>query len=134
MVLAFTEDSAKKFVKQYEDQAAEIVSRRREGTKRFSSGAYTGRYINDLNNFFIETQLGPNNNTLEMPSQGKWTQQYELRHLQNDIFEPSLSLDDEAKRGRFHVSSVNYFLVEFYATQSRVDHLVWLGKQPRKIE
>ena len=127
MVLAFTEDSAKKFVKQYEDQAAEIVSRRREGTKRFSSDVYTGGYINDLNNFFIETQLGPNNNTLEMPSQGKRTQQYGLRHLQNDIFEWSLSLDDEAKQGRFHVSSVDYFLVEFHATQSRVDHLVWLG-------
>lgn len=101
MVLAFTEDSAKKFVKQYEDQAAEIASRRREGTKRFSPDAYTGCYINDLKDF-IEIQLGP-----KMPFQGERTQQYELRHLQNDIFEWYLSLDDEAKRGRFHISSVN---------------------------
>ncbi|CAG8269097.1 unnamed protein product [Penicillium salamii] len=132
--VAFTEDSARKFVKQYENQAAEIASMRREGTQRFSSDKYTGRYTNELNNFVLGIQLGLNNNTLKMLFQGKKTQQYELRHLQDDIFEWSLSLDDEAKRGKFHISSVYYFLVEFHATQGGLDHLIWLGKCLRKIE
>lgn len=52
--VVFTEDSTRWFIKQYEDQAAEIASMRREGTQTFSSDEYTGRYTNDRNNFVLE--------------------------------------------------------------------------------
>lgn len=132
--VGFTERSAQKLIKTYEQLAADMKAMRREGTRRFDPGQYAGRYINDLQNFILEIRLGANDDTFEMLFQGKSSQKYELRHLQDDVFEWSLSLDGEAKHGRFHIPTVFYFLVEFYATQGRVDRLVWQGGNLRKIE
>lgn len=130
----FTERSAKKFLKQYERRDAQIAAMRREGTQRFPPIEYAGRYSNELGNFILEIQLGPNNDTFHMLFQGKKSQQYELRHLQDDTFEWSLSLDDEAKRGRFQMPIVFYFLLDFQATQNKVDSLDWIGETLWKLK
>lgn len=130
----FTEDSVKKLLGQYQEHAAQIARMRREGTRRFPAGEYAGRYANDLGNFVLEIRPGHNDDTFEMLFQGRKSQQYELRHLRDDIFEWSLSLDDEAKRARFHIPNTYYFLVKFHSAQDRVNRLTWLGTSFRKIQ
>ncbi|KAJ5986314.1 Protein flp [Penicillium sp. IBT 35674x] len=112
-LVSFTEDTSNKLIHKYKQQAENITSRRRIGTRRFSLGEYAGSYINELKNFVLEIQIGPENNTLEVLFQGSEFQRYSLRHLEDNIFEWSLSLDEEAERGRYHITEVDYFLIDF---------------------
>ena len=76
--------------------------------------AYVGRYCNDLRNFFIDVRKHPKNpNCLELAFQGKDTQVYELRHLQNDMFEWALDYNESARRARFTIWDPLYFEVDF---------------------
>lgn len=75
---------------------------------------YIGRYCNDLQNFFIDVRKHPENpDCLELAFQGKGTQVYELRHLQNDVFEWALSYDESARRARFTIWDPFYFEIDF---------------------
>lgn len=132
-LVSFTEDTSNKLIHKYKQQADNIASRRRIGTRRFSLREYAGRYINELKNFVVEIHVGPENNTLEVLFQGRESQRYSLRHLEDNIFEWSLSLDEEAERGRYHITEVDYFLIYFRTAMTQVDCLVWTGYKFTKI-
>ncbi|KAJ5559370.1 penicillin-binding protein [Penicillium frequentans] len=131
--VSFTEDTSEKLIHKYKRQADNITSRRRVGTREFPLEEYTGRYINELGNFVLAIQVGPDNKTLEVLFQGRESQRYSLRHLADNTFEWSLSLDEEAKRGRYHITEVDYFLIDFRTVMAKVDYLVWTGLQFTKI-
>lgn len=132
--IPFTEELSNIMINDYKKQADVIKARRRVGTQEHPLEEYTGRYMNELKNFVIEIRVGSENDTLALLFQGRESQRYSLRHLEDNIFEWTLSLDEEAGRGRYHITSVDYFSIEFRAVMNSVDHLVWAGYKFTKIE
>jgi hypothetical protein len=53
------------------------------------------------------------------------SQVYSLRHLEGDTFEWSLSLDETAKRGRYHRTDAPYFTIDFFSESGKVRKLRW---------
>ncbi|OAA78787.1 Beta-lactamase/transpeptidase-like protein [Akanthomyces lecanii RCEF 1005] len=93
--------------------------------------AYCGDYYNALGNFYVHIeQRKDNSGVLEVLFQGKDTQRYELRHLNDDIFEWALSYDEQARRARFTAWEQSYFNVAFqFNTEGNAIALKWGGGQ-----
>ncbi|PGH01867.1 hypothetical protein AJ79_07804 [Helicocarpus griseus UAMH5409] len=126
--VSFTEKATRKLVKSYDKIATTIARKRQKGTKRHLN-EYTGRYWNDLNNFVLEVTLSEHSeeDTLLLSFQGLKSQIYSLRHLANDTFEWSLTLDDEASRGRYHINDADYFIVDFISKNGNIAELTSMG-------
>ncbi|KAJ5702808.1 Protein flp [Penicillium malachiteum] len=122
----FTKDANDKLIGQYEQQAAAISARRRRNTRKLPLEEYAGRYWNELKNFVLDIRVGADSDTLDLFFQGHDCQRYILRHLDEDFFEWSLSLDEEAKRGRYHIPDVDYFLILFSQIKERL--VSWSGR------
>ncbi|KAJ5730158.1 Protein flp [Penicillium malachiteum] len=123
--VAFTKKTSAKLISQYEQQAALIATQRRSGTRDLPLESFAGRYWNSLKNFVLEIRVGAKNDALELLFQSYESQLYHLRHLYEHTFEWSLSLDEEAKRGRYHITDADYFLIHFSSHQKLVSGLVW---------
>ncbi|KAJ5640986.1 Protein flp [Penicillium herquei] len=114
----FTKDVSVKLIGQYKQQAAAISARRRLDTRKLPLEEYTGRYWNELKNFVLDIRVGADSDTLDLFSKA-------MSVNDEDIFEWSLSLDEEAERGRYHIPDVDYFLIHFQSDQGKVGQLGW---------
>lgn len=130
----FTEELSNMTINSYSEQADVIKARRRVGTREHPLEEYIGRYMNELENFFIEIRVGSEDDALALLFQGHESQRYSLRHLKKNTFEWFLSLDEEAARGRYHIPDADYFSIDFRTVKNSVDHLVWAGYKFAKIK
>lgn len=118
-----------KLVESYDEMAATLAQRRQSGTNRPNLNEYAGRYWNGLGNFVLEITAYEEDgtDTLQLAFQALKSQIYSLRHLANDTFEWSLTLNEEASRGRYHISDPSYFIVEFLSEGRTITKLSWIG-------
>lgn len=129
--VAFAEKSSRNFISHFQDQAKQISERRRPGSQGFPLESYIGNYWNELQNFEMEIRSGSENDhdALDLLFQGRESQRYTLRHLEDNIFEWTVSLDEAAERGRRPIKETYPFFIHFGATRGMVDHLIWEGKR-----
>lgn len=99
---------------------------------------YTGIYRNNLGNFVIEVREHEHDgDILTMAFQGKQSQVYNLRHLQDDTFEWALTYDESARRARFAIWDPEYFKVRFHLSSeglvSSVSWAKWTDGPPKGL-
>ncbi|KAK0753120.1 penicillin-binding protein [Schizothecium vesticola] len=91
--------------------------------------SYSGRYVNDAGNFFID--IGPHpekpGKALLLRFLGRENQAYELRHVRGEVFEWSLACDESARQLRFPVIEAEYYEVRFESDGGRPKSLTWAG-------
>jgi CubicO group peptidase (beta-lactamase class C family) len=127
--LILTETIARGMVVKYDDMLATIARRRQPGANRHSLKKYSGRYWNELGNFVLEITVTKEKRkrALQLSFQGLGSQTYPLRHLAGNTFEWVLSLDEVARRGRYHRHDVSYFTIDFLGEAGKVNKLNWAG-------
>lgn len=75
---------------------------------------YPGVYYDATGLFFIRIARRPDiGYELALSFQGRNDQCYDLRFYHDDIFEWLLSRDETAKRGRYHMFDLRYFILVF---------------------
>lgn len=110
--LDWSERTVAKLHGHYEEMTQQIREEREPGTQPRGLWQYLGRYFNDLRNFYVE--IVPRGlSTLMLSFQGQNFQWYELRHLHDDTFEWSMSFDEMARRGRYHVLDPDFYKFKF---------------------
>lgn len=111
-------------VAKYHELSNSIDVQRKPGTRTLPLSTYVGRYWNQLHNFVLDINLhSKHEDVLKMAFQGLEAQTYDLRHLADDTFEWSLTLDEEAIRGRFHNWQPGYYMIAFLTSGSEVREL-----------
>ena len=122
-----TRNASRRLISIYDDLFNTIEAQRKPDTRAHPLMSYTGRFWNSLNNFVLEIQLQPTNDTcLQVAFQGLKSQIYALRHLRHETFEWSLSLDEEARRGRYHTWHPDFYKFHFHTSEDgTVDAIRW---------
>jgi len=100
-----------------------LEEQRIRGTKHKPLLSYTGKYFNNLGNFFL--QISENDGQLEVRFQGRQSQAYKLSHYHNDVFSWYLPRNEQLKRGRWFITDPELYKVKFGGGDGKVDRLVW---------
>ncbi|KAK5653464.1 hypothetical protein OQA88_8950 [Cercophora sp. LCS_1] len=90
--------------------------------------SFVGKYTNKSGLCCIEilpTASGEAT-TLELRFQGHALQSYQLRYLCDTTFEWSLSHDESKKRGRYNITSLDYFLFKFKVSGGKPVSFTWV--------
>lgn len=100
---------------------------RRDSTAQLSLSLYAGKYVAEYVKFHIDIQVDPKDpSRLLLSFQGEKKHSFHLRHLHDNIFEWSLTFNDTATRGRYHVWDPEYFKIQFIMDGgSRATELLW---------
>ncbi|OAQ60378.1 beta-lactamase family protein [Pochonia chlamydosporia 170] len=94
------------------------------GTKSRPLDAYTGRYMNCINNWYID--IKDIQGQLYLEFLGREDERYQLRHYHHDTFVWNLSYDEIVKRGQY-VRSYEYYRLEFeiWGDNDKFSQLRW---------
>lgn len=111
---------------QHKDMASEISRKKGPDAPNRALDEYIGKYVNELGNFVLTIEKHDvDGSVLQLSFQGLKSQSYELRPLDGDTFEWSMTLDEEARRGRYHITSTSYFVIEFLSDKGKITRLRW---------
>ncbi|KUJ15351.1 beta-lactamase/transpeptidase-like protein [Mollisia scopiformis] len=76
--------------------------------------------------FYIQVRRKPgSHDTLRIAFQGLEKHAYDLRHYHDDVFEWTLTRNETAKRARYHMFGLDYFLMQFKGNSKDIDELAW---------
>ena len=126
-----TRRTSQKLVSIYGDLTTAMEAQREPYTQAHLMRSYTGRFWNSLHNFVLDIQLHPiYGNCLQVAFQGLESQIYTLRHLRHETFEWSLSLDDEARRGRYHTWHADFYKFHFHTSHDGIVDTVRWAENP----
>jgi len=122
--LALSEETKYRCLAKYTAMKDEIASKKKPGTAR-DLEEYVGDYWDSSGLFFIQVRRKPGggDDTLEIAYQGLDEHAYDLRHYYDDVFEWTLTRDETAKRARYHMFGLDFFLMVFRG--EKVDELAW---------
>ena len=84
---------------------------------------YVGRFQNASGNFRID--ISKDDSFLKIAFQGRVSQTYRLDHYHQDTFCWYLPRQEQAKRGKWYNTDVEFYKISFGVTGSKVDDLVW---------
>ncbi|KAL4900329.1 beta-lactamase/transpeptidase-like protein [Aspergillus multicolor] len=100
------------------------------GTRPKPLGKYEGRYWNTVGTFFIDVVQYANVDNqprLKMAMNGLPAQAYGLEHYHFDTFSWIMSYDEMVSRGRTTFYPAEYYLIEFQASSTDIDQLLWVA-------
>ena len=103
----------------------ELDMERKPGTLRHPQREYSGKYWNDIKNFYIEVL--ETDGKLQMRFQGRESETFELTHHAYDNFTWWMPYDEIARRGRYIGDyAASYYLINFSSSSgNRIDTLGW---------
>jgi hypothetical protein len=80
--------------------------------------------LDELDNFFVDIRKhAVHDDTLQLSFQGLKSQIYDLRHLADETFEWSMTLNQEAIRGRYQITGLPYLEIAFLRDDKKVNKL-----------
>lgn len=124
--IGYTRKASKRLVSIYRNLGDTVEKDRKPNTLHHSLDSYTGRFWNKLHNFVLEVRRHATNpELLQFAFQGLDTQTYDLRHLADETFEWTLSLNEETKRARYHTWEPEFYKIIFISDGTNIDALRW---------